>query len=73
MKKLLLFLISLMGVFSACEREHITPIPPSPGGDIDSIICLYGIRTAVYEPKDVAEEAVLHEEQWEPSAPSLSL
>lgn len=63
MKKLLLFLISFLGIFSACEREPVTPIPPYPGGD--STICLYGIRTAVYEPKAAAEEAVVAEEQRE--------
>jgi hypothetical protein len=66
MKKLLLLLISFLGIFSACEREHISPIPPTPGGSIDStIICLYGIRTAVYETKAAAENAALAEEQRE--------
>ena len=66
MKKLLLLLISLLGIFSACEREPVTPIPPYPGED--STICLYGIRTAVYEPKAAAEDAILDEEQWEMDA-----
>jgi hypothetical protein len=65
MKKLLLLLISLLGIFSACEREQISPTPPTPGGHIDSTICLYGIRTAVYETKAAAENAALTEKQRE--------
>lgn len=55
MKKLLLFLISILGIFSACHREPVEPTPGDWSGD--SSTCLYGTRTAVYEPKAAAEEA----------------
>ena len=57
MKKLLLFLISFLGIFSACDREPVTPFP---GGDgIDTTIRpLYGVSPVIYAPKAAAEEAV---------------
>ena len=54
MKKLLLLLISFLGIFSACEREPVTPVP---GDGPDTLVHpMYGIRTAVYEPKAAVEE-----------------
>ena len=63
MKKILLLLISFLGIFSACHREPVEPTPGDGGGDTN--ICLYGIRTAVYEPKAAVEEAVAAEELGE--------
>ena len=49
MKKLLTLLLALTGfAFSSCDREN-----DYPG---DHIICLYGIRTATYEEKNVTDE-----------------
>ena len=61
MKKLLLFLISFLGIFRACHRE---PVEPTPG----DYVCLYGTRTAVYEPKTAADAVVAAEGKRESAA-----
>ena len=66
MKKLLLFLISFLGIFSACHREPVEPTPGDWSGD--SNVCLYGTRTAVYELKAAVDAVVAAEGKRESAA-----